>query len=121
MLHLGDDQTIEFDKVITNIGQAYDPRHGHFTAPVSGMYLISASVMSLGGNHVYTDIVRNGNVVASLYAGGKDSVADTSSIVLDLQAGDMIWVRHRSGSSHASEQIDVYNSYMAGFLIKQHT
>ena len=34
---LGPLQTLEYDKVITNIGNAYDSRHGHFTAPVKGI------------------------------------------------------------------------------------
>ena len=116
---LGDGQTIEFDRVITNIGQAYDPRHGHFTAPVNGMYLMSATIMSVVNKHVYCDIVKNGNTVTSFYGGTTDAQSDTQVIVLDLQAGDMVWIRHKSGG-YSNEMINTFNSYFAGFIIKQH-
>jgi hypothetical protein len=29
-LSLGQHQAVEYDKVITNVGNAYDSRHGHF-------------------------------------------------------------------------------------------
>ena len=84
------------------------------------MYLISVSVMAPNDKTIHVDIVKNGMAVTSLFGGFKDWQADTQAIVLDLQAGDMIWVRHRSGDAYVNEQIDTYNSYMAGFLIKQH-
>jgi hypothetical protein len=40
-LSLGQHQTVEYDKVITNVGNAYDSRHGHFISPVKGVYLMS--------------------------------------------------------------------------------
>ena len=80
--HLGDGQAIEFDQVITNIGQAYDSRHGHFTAPVSGMYLISASIMSTDKKHVNCYIVKNGSVVGYLFGGESDYQADTKQLFL---------------------------------------
>merc|ERR1711971_985753 len=43
---LGQDQTIEFDKVVTNVGNAYDSRHGHFIAPISGYYHFSATILN---------------------------------------------------------------------------
>ena len=104
--------------MITNIGQAYDPRHGHFIAPVNGMYLISASIMSVNAKSVHCYIVKNGAAVTALYGGVDDYQADTQTIVLDLQAGDMIWIIHSAGVDN--EQINVYNSYFSGFLIKQH-
>ena len=34
-------QTVVFDHVITNIGKAYNPHTGHFTAPYDGLYFFS--------------------------------------------------------------------------------
>ncbi|XP_052083614.1 complement C1q-like protein 4 [Mytilus californianus] len=47
---LGSHQAIEYDEVITNEGNAYDARHGHFIAPMKGMYLISATITAAAGN-----------------------------------------------------------------------
>ena len=116
--HLGDGQPIKFDKVITNIGQAYDSHNGRFTVPVSGMYLLSVSVMSTDTNTIDCKIIKNGNILAYVYGGSTDYQTDTQTIVVDLQAGDIIWVRHSPG--YSDEQINVNYSYMSGFLIKQH-
>ena len=118
--HLGDGQTINFDQVITNAGQAYDPSNGHFTVPVSGMYLISTSIMSVAGRNIHCDIVKNGDTVTSLYGSANDAQSDTQTIVLDLQIGDVIWIRHKSGRFYSGQQIETFNSYIAGFLIKQY-
>ncbi|KAK3084793.1 hypothetical protein FSP39_019128 [Pinctada imbricata] len=115
--HLGDGQTIEFDTVVTNEGNAYDPRHDHFIAPVAGLYQISVSIMSIPNQNIHCRILKNGVMVSQLYGALADYDADTQVIVLDLQAGDMIWVVHSGGGN---ERINIYNSYFSGFLIKQH-
>ena len=39
--NIGNDQTIEFNKIILNEGGGYDQRTGVFTCPQSGLYLIT--------------------------------------------------------------------------------
>jgi hypothetical protein len=68
---LGPLQTIEYDNVITNIGNAYETRDGQFSAPVSGVYLISATVYTTG-NSVFTEIVKNGKQLAAMYGDHND-------------------------------------------------
>jgi hypothetical protein len=46
---LGPHQAVEFDKVMTNVGNAYVSRDGQFTAPVDGLYMISATICCLVG------------------------------------------------------------------------
>jgi hypothetical protein len=48
-LALGEHQIVEYDKVLTNIGNGYDSRHGHFTAPIKAVYLFSCSMMNIEG------------------------------------------------------------------------
>jgi hypothetical protein len=38
-------QTVVFDHVITNIGKAYNPHTGHFTAPYDGLYFFTVSLI----------------------------------------------------------------------------
>ena len=38
-------QTVVFDHVITNIGKAYNPHTGHFTAPYDGLYFFTVSFL----------------------------------------------------------------------------
>ncbi|KAK3083949.1 hypothetical protein FSP39_005867, partial [Pinctada imbricata] len=115
MANLGDNQAIEFDQVITNVGHGYDPRHGHFIAPITGLYLISSSVMSVGGHDLYCEILKNGQMVSRLYGGTADAEGNTQTFVIELQLGDMVWVRHSAGDT--TEAINGYNAYFSGFLI----
>ncbi|GFO37573.1 complement c1q-like protein 3 [Plakobranchus ocellatus] len=38
--------TIEFDSVLTNIGEAYNPDTGRFTVPLDGTYLFHSTILS---------------------------------------------------------------------------
>jgi hypothetical protein len=42
-------QAVEFDMVMTNVGNAYVSKDGQFTAPVYGPYMISATICCLVG------------------------------------------------------------------------
>jgi hypothetical protein len=88
---LGPLQTIEYDKVITNIGNAYETRDGQFSPPVSGVYLISATVY-ITGNPVFTEIVKNGQQLAAMYGDHNDHSGHTIAVL--LHKPDRVWVRH---------------------------
>jgi hypothetical protein len=68
-LSLGQHQIVEYDKVITNVGNAYDSRHGHFISPVKGVYLMSFTLMNKNGGAMDIEMVRNGVRVAHGYGG----------------------------------------------------
>ena len=51
---LGLHQAVEFDKVMTNVGNAYFSRDGQFAAPVYGLYMISAVVSANSSNSIST-------------------------------------------------------------------
>ena len=115
---LGSGGTLVFDEVVTNIGNVYDKDQGFFTAPVSGMYSLSASIMSLQNTKLHCAIVKNGMNVGNLYGGLTDYQADTATIVLELQASDRVWVKHLVGSGYANQKVNVFYSYFSGFLTK---
>ena len=48
-VNIGPHQAVEFYKIITNVGNAYVSKDGHFAAPVYGLYMISATICSLIG------------------------------------------------------------------------
>lgn len=113
---VGPHQTIEYDKVLTNIGNAYDVRHGHFTVPVHGIYLMSASTNSIGDSAVRTEIVRNGVQLAAMYGDDYDNASHT--IVVELELNDMVWVRHfdnNLATVHSAQ--DRYYSTFSGVLL----
>lgn len=121
---LGKHQTIEYNKVTTNIGNAYDTRHGHFTAPVHGIYLMSASSMSDSNTGIHTEIVRNGEQIVAMYGDDYDIASHT--IVVELEPNDMVWVRHMANDGDSTNAIvhsgaDRYYCSFSGVLIKSLT
>ena len=53
--------TLVFPKVITNVGNGYNPSDGVFTAPRAGVYVFFVNVQSYSTNNIYVDIVLNGS------------------------------------------------------------
>ncbi|XP_053373708.1 complement C1q and tumor necrosis factor-related protein 9A-like [Mercenaria mercenaria] len=91
---LGHNQPIIFDNIVTNIGQAYSGTTGVFTAPKDGVYYFVATILSFSGQHVETEIVKNGDSMVRLYSYGKFYDQGTSGVVLQLNASDEVWVRN---------------------------
>ena len=114
-LSLGQHQIVEYDKVITNVGNAYDSRHGHFISPVKGVYLMSFTVMNKNGGSMDIEMVRNGARVAIGYGGSTDYNMGTQVAIIMLEKGDMVWVRHEPSSTEVLHGAE-YNTF-AGTLL----
>ncbi|XP_060080229.1 uncharacterized protein LOC132559613 [Ylistrum balloti] len=92
---------IQFDDVITNIGGAFNPISSQFTCPVNGIYVFGWTVR-VSQQYLCTDLVKNGNVVATAFSGGENigdvSVSGSSLTVVELQEGDRVWVRNKKNN-----------------------
>ncbi|CAK6969160.1 complement C1q-like protein 2 [Scomber scombrus] len=88
------DITLKFSKVFTNIGQAYSPSTGLFTAPVRGTYYFSFTTLDIRSGvwrHVYLyhnnkRVLFSHNYSANVY----ESVSN--SLVLQLEKGDVVYM-----------------------------
>ncbi|CAG2251010.1 unnamed protein product [Mytilus edulis] len=89
--------TIKYDTVILNQGRGYSPKTGIFTATKTGLYLISATVMSKGGAYLDAYISKNGANLMNLYGPQIHGGTKTANPVLHLEKGDKVSVR--SGGS----------------------
>ncbi|CAC5414758.1 unnamed protein product [Mytilus coruscus] len=89
---LGPKQAIQYNKIITNIGNGYDESHGYFKAPVSGLYIISASITSPVNQLCRIEIVRNGTQLAAMVGRLRDMGSQT--VVVSLNENDQVWVRN---------------------------
>ncbi|KAK7506692.1 hypothetical protein BaRGS_00002167 [Batillaria attramentaria] len=98
-------QTLVFDRVDLNQGGDYDKDTGFFTAPVSGLYQFSLHIL------------KNGGEIAEVEASGDDKYLDRSSntVLVQLHAGDKIWVRRASGD--ATEIQGGFRTSFAGVLL----
>ncbi|XP_060601158.1 complement C1q tumor necrosis factor-related protein 3-like [Ruditapes philippinarum] len=94
MLNLGNNQAILFDYIVTNIGHHYSPNTGVFTAPINATYYFSASILSHTNELLQTEIVKNGIREVMIYSYDNDHEQGSNSVVLQLNIGDEVWVRH---------------------------
>ena len=112
---LGPLQTLAYDKVITNIGNAYDSRDGRFIAPVNGIYMLSATVFDLH-QFLRTELVRNGVQLVAMF--GDDDDSSSHTIMVSLEQNDMVWVRHfKEGTSTVHGRSDRHYNSFTGTLI----
>ncbi|KAH3791914.1 cerebellin-3-like [Dreissena polymorpha] len=94
--HLGVNQNIIFEQVLTNEGGGYHPNHGVFIAPQSGVYVMSSAIMTSANGRFHAAIVHNGNMVAHIYGHGDSGLYDQGSqtIVIKLNAEDEVAVQN---------------------------
>uniref|UniRef100_A0A672LWL1 C1q domain-containing protein n=1 Tax=Sinocyclocheilus grahami TaxID=75366 RepID=A0A672LWL1_SINGR len=101
------DITLTYRKVFTNIGNAYNPITGIFTAPLKGAYMFSFAVYGHANPSTPStvSIVKNGERVVVAH-GHQDqySVNSSKGVVLILEVGDVVYVRLWSGSRISDNQ-----------------
>ncbi|KAH3849819.1 hypothetical protein DPMN_092223 [Dreissena polymorpha] len=121
-MNRGVGQNVKFDRIITNVGSAYNEHVGAFTAPVSGVYVFMSTLLSNKGKNAGFELVRNGNFICKMYASGVGAYGggnyDTSagSFVLCLNKGDVIAVHNLDpGENLYGNNI----SYFSWFLLKE--
>lgn len=87
--HLGLHQNIVFEDVKTNVGNGYNGHQGTFIAPVSGLYLITTSVLSRQNREYWAAVVVNGTEIVRLNGRGTDGRHGTGAqtMILSLNKG----------------------------------
>ncbi|XP_052782251.1 complement C1q tumor necrosis factor-related protein 8-like [Mya arenaria] len=114
--HVGSNQAIKFDSILTNVGTAYNQHSGYFTAPVPGIYVIHTTIAGWGAQssdkHNYLDICVNSVKQAALY--GVPFQQESQTLIVYLNAGDVVSVKN----AIVDEAIlgSHYSSF-AGFLL----
>ncbi|XP_063447236.1 uncharacterized protein LOC134726749 [Mytilus trossulus] len=108
----GPHHTLIFNQVISNIGNGYSQYTGIFTAPSTGVYVFSYTIMPDSGAYIPVEIIKNAGVMESSftrsYSVYRHSVSVT--IVIQLNAGDVCYVRTSTGSAPSG---NIYSSTSA--------
>ena len=111
--------TLVFPTVITNVGNGYNPSDGVFTAPMAGVYVFFVNVQGYSSQSIYVSIVLNGATkvrTAAYAAGGDIEEAGPNLVVLSLQTGDRVWIKHYSGQGYTTNSDGPLTTF-SGFLI----
>uniref|UniRef100_A0A671VX85 Complement C1q-like protein 4 n=1 Tax=Sparus aurata TaxID=8175 RepID=A0A671VX85_SPAAU len=111
------DVTLGYNKVYTNIGDAYNSSTGVFTAPVAAVYHFTFFYHA-GGHHASKlELFKNSQMIArsSDHQTGSDTADNGgNAVVLQLQQGDRVYVR--MPASHHVWAADNSTSF-SGFLL----
>ena len=120
----GKHHTLIFDVVRTNAGNGYNKFSGLFTAPVSGLYTLTCSIMMNGpGAFASYEIIKNAEIVGTFIVDAEHSTEYRSSsmtVIVSLQVRDVLFVRTSSTfTPHGNVVSDVNaRSYVTGWRIQ---
>ncbi|XP_060598975.1 complement C1q-like protein 4 [Ruditapes philippinarum] len=95
-------QTIVFNKVFLNEGNAYNAQTGEFTVPMDGVYLFSYFVAEWNKDEVVLRLLVNGeNRVDAVAEGLQDRHNDQGGnlVILRLHAGDTVLIQAYDSSN----------------------
>ncbi|KPP65952.1 complement C1q-like protein 2-like [Scleropages formosus] len=89
------DITLAYKTVFTNIGSAYNPATGIFTAPVRGVYHFSYYCHGGSTSEMSVNIYKNEQQMAMAYEGKSTDNSDNTSnaVNLQLEVGDQVYLR----------------------------
>ncbi|XP_049319403.1 chromosome partition protein Smc-like isoform X2 [Astyanax mexicanus] len=91
------DVTLVYKHVFINIGNAYNPVTGIFTAPARGVYEFKIYAFGLGGRTVSVSLQKNGHHVTGAHAYQQPNEANSSNgVSLLLEVGDVVCVKVRA-------------------------
>ncbi|KAK3593379.1 hypothetical protein CHS0354_021951 [Potamilus streckersoni] len=93
---LGEYQRILFNRIKLNIGNGWQAAHGIFRAPSTGTYQFSLDVQSDGGATELA-IYHNGVMLKRAFNDHNMYI----SVIVNLTAGDEVWVNHVANFGHA--------------------
>ena len=108
-VQLGDKQAVIYDQVISNIGGGYEQQDGHFIAPITGLYTFTFTGMSHHKEGLFLNFVKNGAVVAKLYASNIDASSSTQVVHVHLEVSDRVWINN--GGPSGQHLHDTYNCF----------
>ncbi|XP_062312221.1 complement C1q-like protein 2 [Osmerus eperlanus] len=121
------DTTLVYPNVITNIGKAYNPVSGIFTAPVRGVYLFSFTGMDdRQTSGVPVALFKNNNHLMCQWKvpGGTYHQYVQNTVIVELDKGDIIYTRlpenHRilgDAKNNGSNLTLNNNNIFSGFLL----
>ncbi|XP_041831567.1 complement C1q-like protein 4 isoform X2 [Melanotaenia boesemani] len=108
------DKTLEFKKVVTNVGKAYSNETGIFTAPVKGVYYFQLTGVVGSTGELHAGVKKNGENKFAIYQKAGTQASASNSMLLELEEGDRVFAQLWSGKTIADQG---RLSTFSGFLV----
>ena len=100
--------TLIFNSVILNVGNGYNPSTGVFTSPMTGTFVFYVTAVEYSKQYLMVDIVLNSvSKVRTIGESNAGYQTGTNMVVLNLQKGDSVWVRHYSGKGYFTDSVPI--------------
>ncbi|XP_026766213.3 complement C1q-like protein 2 [Pangasianodon hypophthalmus] len=111
--------TLIYTKVVTNVGGAYNPHTGVFTAPIKGVYYIrfTGAAYNTDNHNMGINMYKNSQLLLHLGESNRDGHLRhvSSGLVLELEAGDVVYLR--LFANYALYDDALLRNTFSGFLI----
>ncbi|XP_062300165.1 complement C1q-like protein 3 [Scomber scombrus] len=116
---VGDDTTVKYQKIVSNIGNSYNPATGIFTAMVPGVYYFRYTMYNnnYGTANSILSLMMNNQKLVSTWdtVGGDVHDSATNAAVVKLKVGDSVYVKLWS-KRQVYDDSNHYNTF-SGFLL----
>ncbi|KAL3832072.1 hypothetical protein ACJMK2_023750 [Sinanodonta woodiana] len=109
-------QTVIFDNLYSNLGNAYNPRNVIFRAPVAGLYIVLFTVASNGHRTPDIEIVVDGSVLCRAVSTTDIYTGSSCNVIVHLNEGDNVWVRVMFDYPDAKIRGLFYSTFSIGML-----
>ncbi|XP_071176197.1 uncharacterized protein [Mytilus edulis] len=114
-------EILKFDSVNLNIGEGYDSATGYFTVPKAGIYFVSCTIRSIENRHISAFLWKNREKLVLAY--GRNWNTGSFGLPVNLQKGDLLFVRHDDGPYIVNEEVHGGSSsfFAATFINNLHS
>lgn len=108
-----------FDKVITDVGNAYHPHMGTFIAPKTGLYVFTWTIRCNQNNYHSAELLADNNIVnvIYLYPGNAIDGTVTGTAVVRVNQGDDVFIRTGRDSNGNILSDENGRSSFAGWIL----
>ncbi|KAG5448969.1 Complement C1q tumor necrosis factor- protein 3 [Clonorchis sinensis] len=105
------------NRVITNVGRAYDATTGEFTAPVDGIYVLAVAVSAQGKSRAAVRLMHNEQPIFDIWSESSPWSTTSNQAILVLGKGDRIWLSIREGAHYLHGYM--YSTFSGYLLYEQ--
>lgn len=110
---------LKFDVILLNRGNSYNAFDGIFVDPATGTYVFTWSFMSWPHGWVYTELMKNADVIGTRYSESDSPSAwdlSTGIVVVHVSSGDHVYVRlGRTSNGRVEVSVKAELRFLGGY------